>query len=583
MFTADDPPLHRAAHAGDVDEVRRLLDAGAAVDAWNAWGETALGAAADSGSAATVALLLSAGADPARSRDRRGRVALHHAATADVARLLLDTPTGRAVVDSGGRGGLTPLHLLVPRDRVGAVAVLLEHGADPHLPGRTGSTALHLATSAEMVRTLVAAGASPNIRDGDGRTPLFTARGVGAVRELLAAGADPHLTDRANRTPLHAASRPDVIGTLIAAGIPVDATDRRGWTPLAERTHFLSEPYQDHDEAVRVVEVLIAAGADVAHRDVDGTAPIHRLRRPPSVLRDNEQRLALRARMREVAENALPPDALRVSGTDGPQFACARHPHRAEAVTATSGGVLVRWSHDTAEPTATDRPYFVALDASPDGTLLALGAGENQPPELRRWDRLDDLVAVFDGIPASDSVAFSPDGRLLAVGWWSPGGGDGLAVVDVTGRRIVAETGGYHGVERVGFAPDGTLVVAWIVDDDVSVLDTLRADLTEIDTFGSLDHRVHTMDFAAGGRLVVSGPTSFTSLPHTREPERVTLLDRETRTPVWSVGVDARAGRSPRHPATPRGAHFVDGGRLIAVGRRDGLVHLDPATGTVRQ
>jgi ankyrin repeat protein len=595
VFHRDDPPLFRAALAGDVGQVRRLLDAGAPVDAHNPWGETALCAAADSGSAPTVALLLSAGADPAGGRTGRP-MALHYAATADIARLLLDTPAGGSIL-SGRPGEQPPLHTLVPRDRVDAVAVLLGYGADPHVPGRYKSnTALHLARSAEMVGVLVAAGARADLRNAEGQAPLHTVPTVGAVRALLAAGADPHVTDLAGRTPLHDASSPDVIGELIAAGIPVDATDRRGGTPLGERTYYLSRPYQDDDEAVRVIEILIAAGADVARRDVRGLAPIHRLRRSPSVMGDQPERAALRARMRAVAERALPRSAagLAVRPADlaaalhpdrvaalRPHRAGVPHPHRAEAVSAARDGVLVRWSPDPARPVgavATDRPPFVALAASPDGALLALGGGENQPPELRRWDRLDEVVAVFDQLPGSDTVSFSPDGRLLAVGWWSPGGGDGLAVIDVAAQRIVARDGDYHGVERVGFAPDGTLLVAWI-EEGCSVLDVVRADLSGLGTFGVLRHRVMSLDFSAG-RLLVCGPSTADPRGFDAEPGTVALYDLAGRSPVWSTDVDAshRAGLSPRHPATPLGARFVGAGRRIEVALEAGAFQLD-ATG----
>ena len=64
-------PLHRAAHAGQVEAMRALLDGGADVEdrACGAPRVQPLHAAVASGNEAAVAVLLAAGADPATPRD----------------------------------------------------------------------------------------------------------------------------------------------------------------------------------------------------------------------------------------------------------------------------------------------------------------------------------------------------------------------------------------------------------------------------------------------------------------------------------------------------------------------------------
>lgn len=58
--------LFAASRAGDLDRVRRLIDAGVAVDAVDRYGATALGMAAGAGHVEVVSLLLERGADPDR-------------------------------------------------------------------------------------------------------------------------------------------------------------------------------------------------------------------------------------------------------------------------------------------------------------------------------------------------------------------------------------------------------------------------------------------------------------------------------------------------------------------------------------
>jgi ankyrin repeat protein len=92
---------------------------------------------------------------------------------------------------------------------LGAVAALLEAGADPNFVGAGGVTPLHAAAlspaGAPVIRLLLSRGANPNARDGEGETPLHYAAeacNAEAARLLLERGADPRAEDRRGRTPL---------------------------------------------------------------------------------------------------------------------------------------------------------------------------------------------------------------------------------------------------------------------------------------------------------------------------------------------------------------------------------------------
>lgn len=110
-------PLHCAAMYGDVDIVRRLIDAGANVDSASALGETALHVATASANVAVVDTLLRAGADANASSDK----------------------------------GYRPLHRLL--DNFGL--------CDSH------------GTNLSVLRLLIAAGADVNAVDAFGRTPTY--------------------------------------------------------------------------------------------------------------------------------------------------------------------------------------------------------------------------------------------------------------------------------------------------------------------------------------------------------------------------------------------------------------------------
>lgn len=166
-----DAPVAEAARRGDLEEVRRLLRAGADPNAPLGDGMTALHWAAQ------------------RGDEAMGRALLHAGARASAG-----TRIGR----------YTPLHVAARSARPAIVALLLETGADPEArTTNSGATPLHLAAASgdpEVVAALTDAGADVDAREGAwGQTPLIFAASAGraaAVQTLLEAGADPSLAAR---------------------------------------------------------------------------------------------------------------------------------------------------------------------------------------------------------------------------------------------------------------------------------------------------------------------------------------------------------------------------------------------------
>lgn len=133
FFDEPGTPLARAAHRGDVAEIRSLAAAGADVNAYDATGNTALHWAArgghplgphrckneDAARLEVVALLLKLGANP-NAPDRRSSL-------------------------PGGSSGWTPLHMALHHEQFRTAARLLELGASPNIRTQQGASAMAMA------------------------------------------------------------------------------------------------------------------------------------------------------------------------------------------------------------------------------------------------------------------------------------------------------------------------------------------------------------------------------------------------------------------------------------------------------
>lgn len=139
---------------------------------------------------------------------------------------------------------------------------------------KTGVTPLHLAVRRGLkryVRPLLAAGANPASTDGDGQTPLHWAAREGhasVAAALLEAGAKLDAKAADGRTPLHFAAREGhaaVAAALLEAGAVPDAKADDGATPL----HLAAQ-----ESRFPTMAVLLDAGADLKARRRDGRTPL---------------------------------------------------------------------------------------------------------------------------------------------------------------------------------------------------------------------------------------------------------------------------------------------------------------------
>ena len=300
--------LHYAAVLNRPDLVRRLLDAGAEVDArllddgerfserlrrtlrafgfpdafddWNRDGETPLHLAAGySDSVEVVDLLLDRGAK--LEANPNGWTSLHYAArynaSVAVVELLLDRG---ADLEAANENGSTPLHFAAfDNDSVEVVALLLDRGAALEAVDGDGDTPLHDAAwgnDSEVVDLLLARGADLETVDKAGNTPLHSAAwgndSVAVVDLLLDRDADlVKAVNNNGETPLHHAAWNNasvgVVDLLLDRDADLEAVTNYGRTPLHNAAW--------NNASVAVVELLLARGADLEAVTNEGWTPLH--------------------------------------------------------------------------------------------------------------------------------------------------------------------------------------------------------------------------------------------------------------------------------------------------------------------
>jgi WD40 repeat protein len=120
------------------------------------------------------------------------------------------------------------------------------------------------------------------------------------------------------------------------------------------------------------------------------------------------------------------------------------------------------WNLDEASPPSDVLPGIAETGArsvafSPDGRLLAVGEdGGVSLIETTSRQRIAELPAAAGGNVSF--VVFSPDGTMLAIG----GSGDGVILVDVATQQQIGTLAGHGGdVWPVRFSPDGRHLVAY--------------------------------------------------------------------------------------------------------------------------
>jgi len=258
--------LHHAAAEGDVEQVKKLIAAGAAINAKDSDSYTPLHRAVQAGNRAIVTLLINKGADvnaPGRWTARP----LHAAAWEGHVELVKLLIARGADVNAWQNNAWTPLHSAAAQGHEAVAEILIAGGADVNLH-REGGIPLHTAAGqghVEMAAFLIDKGADMNAKDSWGGTPLMEAaeNGHAALAKFLTEkGANVNARNENDLTALHQAAQNirnrDIVALLIDEGADVNARDKDGETP-ADFAFDSRLPYSN-----KIVKLLVEKGAAIS-------------------------------------------------------------------------------------------------------------------------------------------------------------------------------------------------------------------------------------------------------------------------------------------------------------------------------
>ena len=278
-----DEALVQSAHEENWGKLKRLLAAGADVNATDRHGLTALGLAqlkGDVGSAGPITkFLLDAGANVKTANDSGQTPLMFAAGNGEFESVKMFLSAG-ADVKAVDKEDWTPLIYAAANSRMESAKMLLAAGADIHAVDEKGQTPLIKAAinasfstangEIEFVKMLLDAGADINAMDKKGLTALNLVieeeRDDEIVKFLLAAGANRkgmtygqflYYTDKLPPTPplIRAVAQGNLpeVHRLLAAGANPDVVDANGLTALVNATSW---------RRIKIVKALLAAGAN---------------------------------------------------------------------------------------------------------------------------------------------------------------------------------------------------------------------------------------------------------------------------------------------------------------------------------
>jgi ankyrin repeat protein len=343
---ADNQPIHAAITRGDVEEVRRLLDADdGLVDLGNEIGASPLHRAVGRGAYEIAALLLERGANVSAvlsSARGLGGSFWTDLQAIDLAiwdgRRPADTRIIRLLLEHGATRDLTVAAALGDSDHVRRIL-----DADPgrvrdtRPSGRRPLSAAIEAGHDDIARLLLARGADPGW--GEPTAPkgraLYAAARAGKrdiVELLLAHGADPNCSVDSSGNAVYAAATPEIRALLVARGGTPDPYDS-SWVDDDEELRRVAG---DVTETVRVSAAFAMVVGDGRQDRLERLLAAG-LRVPPVLTGCQTYLLAHAHMLRTLLEHGMSPDLMNWQQQTLLHFVCVGRDYRGRD--ATSGAI----------------------------------------------------------------------------------------------------------------------------------------------------------------------------------------------------------------------------------------------------
>jgi ankyrin repeat protein len=213
-----------------------------------------------------VRRLLRAGAD-VNARNNNGWMPLHEACRKGHVHVVIELLEHGTHIDVKGSGGWTPLHLACRNGHVAVVNELLSRGANIEATTNIGNTPLHCTSwnfrYSTIVKALLSGGANVLAANNEGQLPMHQAveKGNSEVAKCLL----QHFYATTRRLPLH-----ELLEDFTWIGNPYMSN---GAPPLREALHH---NVLGTDDVVEIIEYMVDRNPELlSSRDQDGSLPLH--------------------------------------------------------------------------------------------------------------------------------------------------------------------------------------------------------------------------------------------------------------------------------------------------------------------